>query len=1007
MSDGAGQGTERLFLIDGYALIYRAFHAAGDRPLTNKRGEQTAIPWGIANFLDRLRRTRRPTWLGWVNDAGASLRDEMYAAYKANRVALEASQQADFDRGVERVTELLAAHGIPLLTLDGYEADDVIATLARDAAGKGIDVVVVSPDKDLLQLVAPHVSVLNPYHGRPGATTEKSYTLDNVSERLGVGAEQVADYLAMVGDSSDNVPGVKGIGEKGARELLERWGSLEAIYAHLDEITPPRAQKALREGAEAAQLSKRLVTVQDQLPIALDLDALRVAPVNVEQLRALYLTLDFHSLIKTLSGLGEGGGSAASIGGAAQGGATAGSADVVGDGGAIGRTVDGAVAGVAHDDGASGHGGASAVGERAVPAVPTHYQVANTLDQVAHVIRRAREVPAIAIDTETVIDPGSPNAVDAMRSRLVGLSICVAPGEAYYLPFAHRPFGGDGDLFNDVTPPPSTSIAGRAIAAGAPAPVNLPAITSAPMAPLRAMLADPAVPKTAQNAKYDLLVLRGSEVAIGGLDFDTMLASYLLDPGRRSHGLDALALEFLQHEMTSYTALCGTGKTALTFDVVPLAEACAYSCEDVDMTLRLRALFTPQLASRGATALLQEMEVPLIEVLARMEWTGVAIDVTWFAQLKQRFSEERGRLEREIHEAAGEEFNVNSNPQLRRVLFDKLGLPVKKKTATGPSTDASVLQELAEEGHTLPVLLMEYRELFKLENTYVDTLPLQLHPRDHRLHTSFNQTVAATGRLSSSDPNLQNIPVRRTLGRDIRRGFVPRAGWQFLSADYSQIELRLLAHLSSDPAFVEAFHAGGDIHKQTAAVIFGVEIADVTSDMRARAKTINFGTIYGQGAFALARQLRIPQAEAKAFIEMYFTRFAGVKAFLDQCVVRAKETGYAETLFHRRRYIPELLDRNHNIRAFGERVAANAPIQGSAADLIKVAMIRIDAALRARQMQSAMLLQVHDELVFEVPPEELGALRTLVETEMTQAATLSVPLVVDVGVGHTWLDAKG
>ncbi|MCU0646873.1 MAG: DNA polymerase I [Gemmatimonadaceae bacterium] len=1006
MTAGA-EARPRLFLIDGYALIYRAFHAAGDRPLTNKRGEQTAIPWGIANFLDRLRRTRTPEYLGWVNDAGASARDELFADYKANRVALDESAQADFDRGVERVGQLLAAHGIPLLTLDGYEADDVIATLAKQGAAAGIDVVVVSPDKDLLQLVTPQVAVLNPYHGRPGATTEKTYTVENVAERLGVGAEQVVDYLAMVGDSADNVPGVKGIGEKGARDLLATWGSLEAIYANLDAITPARAQKALREGAADAALSKRLVTVQDALPIALDLDALRLSPLDVDALRRLYLELDFNTLLKGLATIGVAPGVGTTASALAP-------SEVEGNGaGAPVAAHEGTEAASSEPPPPADRArGAPIVLEAprvdAPPPEPGDapvYALVTTLDAVAHVIRRAREVPAIAIDTETVIDPESPFDVDPLRSRLVGLSICVAPGEGYYFPFAHRAYGAEGDLLGMVAPP-TTSIAGRAIAAGAPAPVNLPAITSDAMAPLRALLADPGAKKTAQNAKYDLLVLRGAGVPLDGLDFDTMLASYLLDPGRRSHGLDTLALEFLAHEMTSYTALCGSGKTALPFDVVPLAEACAYSCEDVDMTLRLRALFTPQLDAKGAAALLHDVEVPLIGVLARMEWTGVAIDVPWFAQLKQRFSEERARLEREIHAAAGEEFNINSNPQLRRILFEKLGLPVKKKTATGPSTDASVLQELAEEGHQLPVLLMEYRELFKLENTYVDTLPQQLNPRDHRLHTSFQQAVAATGRLSSSDPNLQNIPVRKTLGRDIRRGFVPRAGWQFLSADYSQIELRLLAHLSHDPAFVEAFHAGGDIHKQTASIIFGVDIADVTSEMRARAKTINFGTIYGQGPFALARQLRIPQAEAKAFIEMYFTRFAGVKAFLEACVVRAKATGYAETLFGRRRYIPELTDRNHNIRAFGERVAANAPIQGSAADLIKVAMIRIDAALTARAMTSAMLLQVHDELVFEAPPDEIDALKALVVTEMTGAATLAVPLVVDVGVGSTWLDAK-
>jgi DNA polymerase-1 len=431
-----------------------------------------------------------------------------------------------------------------------------------------------------------------------------------------------------------------------------------------------------------------------------------------------------------------------------------------------------------------------------------------------------------------------------------------------------------------------------------------------------------------------------------------------------------------------------------------------YSCEDVDVTLRLTAQLEAQLAAHDMTALSRDLEVPLVTVLADMEWDGMAIDLDWFASLKARFAAERARVERQIHEEAGMEFNINSNPQLRVVLFEKLGLPVKKKTATGPSTDASVLQELAEEGHTLPTLLMEYREITKLEGTYIDALPRLVHPRDRRLHTSFNQTVAATGRLSSSDPNLQNIPIRRELGRDIRRGFIPRPGWRLLSADYSQIELRLLAHLSHDPAFVAAFQAGGDIHRQTAAIIFGVPLADVTGEMRARAKTINFATIYGQGAFALSRQLRIGNAEAKAFIETYFERFAGVRDFLAQCVEGARQRGYVETLFKRRRYIPELKERNPAMRAFGERVAGNAPIQGSAADLIKVAMLRVHEALAREGVAARMLLQVHDELVFEFPAEEEGVLRALVKREMEHAAALDVPLLVEMGVGENWVDAK-
>jgi len=452
--------------------------------------------------------------------------------------------------------------------------------------------------------------------------------------------------------------------------------------------------------------------------------------------------------------------------------------------------------------------------------------------------------------------------------------------------------------------------------------------------------------------------------------------------------------------------LCGRGKTSLPFDECPVEAARDYSCEDADMTLRLRAVFEPQLASQKLTQLFSEVEMPLVGVLGEMEWQGVTIDLPWFASLKQRFQAERMNVERQIYETAGTEFNINSNLQLREILFGRLNLPVSKKTSTGPSTDASVLKDLAEEGHVLPALLMEYRELSKLENTYLDTLPLLVHPATKRIHTSFNQTVASTGRLSSSDPNLQNIPIRRELGKDIRRGFIPREGWQFLAADYSQIELRLLAHLSGDPAFVQAFRSGGDIHKQTASLIFDVPLPDVSSEMRGRAKTINFATIYGQGPHALSRQLGIEHAEAKEFISRYFERFSEIRNFLDSQVEFARENGYVQTLFGRRRYIPELRERNFSVRAFGERTAANSPIQGSAADLIKIAMIQIDRLLRESRHESKMLLQVHDELVFEIAPDELDEVRTLVTREMEGAAKLAVPLVVDIGVGKNWLETK-
>ena len=1026
--------SPRLFLIDGYALIYRAFFALISRPLTTSRGENSSAAWGIANFLQRLLATHRPDYLGWVHDSGLSFRHEQYPAYKATREKLNEGLQADFDRGMERICELLAAHHIPILSLQGYEADDVIGTLAEQGARQDVNVVIVSGDKDFQQLVQPHVWLLNPGRGGPASVEEQWVGMENASERLGVPPERVVDYLALVGDSSDNVPGVPGIGDKTARELVNEIGPLEEILARAESIPKKRPREALLAHPAQARLSKELVTIRRDLPITLDLPKLKLREPDTQRLKQLFVELEFTSLIK----------------------------------------------------------------DYAPPAAETsalaaEYATVDTLQALQRLVTRARKARHIAVDTETVIDADSPVKVDPLRSSLVGISIALAPGEAYYLPLRHRaastaqgdlPFGGPplldasgdraptdapedrgletggdsiagdddgapraaaaadggvtGEGRDDATVdtggepaaagsakkkpakksakkaaaksalPENLSIAARALAERGPdaAVKNLPPLEAPEMAPLRELLEDPAVRKTAQNAKYDVLAFRRAGITLRGLDFDTMLASYVLDPGRRSHGLDVLALEFLDHKMTSYEELCGRGRAQLPFDLVPVDAARDYSCEDADMTLRLRALFEPQLEAQGATALFRDIEVPLLDVLAAMEWNGIAIDVEWFRSLKARFQAERERVEREIYAEAGEEFNINSNPQLRTILFEKLKLPSRKRTATGPSTDASVLQELADEGYLIPQLLMEYRELFKLEGTYLDALPALVDPRTGRLHTSFNQTVASTGRLSSSDPNLQNIPIRRELGRDIRRGFVPRKGWRLLAADYSQIELRLLAHMSHDPAFVGAFQAGGDIHRQTAAIIFDVPLDAVTKEMRGRAKTINFATIYGQGAHALSRQLKITNAEAREFIATYFERFRGVKDFLDSRVELARELGYAETIFKRRRYITELRDRNFNVRAFGERTAANSPIQGSAADLIKIAMIRIHRALRERELSTHMLLQVHDELVFEVPTPEVDAVTALVTHEMEHAATLSVPLVVDVGVGTNWLETK-
>jgi DNA polymerase-1 len=979
--------SPRLFLVDGYALIYRAFYALISRPLTTSKGENTSAVWGVANFVQRLLDKHKPEYLAWIHDSGLSFRHETYAAYKATREKLTEELQADFDRGMDRICELLEAYRIPIISLRGYEADDVIGTLAARALEQQLNVVVVSGDKDFQQLVKPRLWLLNPGRGGPAGVEEHWVSIENATERLGVEPRYVTDYLALVGDSSDNVPGVKGIGDKTACELVTKYGDLESILAHVHEITKKRPREALLEHAENARLSKELVTIRDDLPMAFDADATRLREPNYARLRDLYVDLEFHSLAKNVAAL------------------------------------------ITHEPVRQ----EATVVPETVPAAK-EYRIVDTLGDLREAVARARAAGVIALDTETVVDPDTPLQVDPLRSTLVSIAIAVAPGEAYYFPLRHTEWkSAQGELLIDAAgdrsptdapedrglirggdePLPKTSRSKKA--ASVPVlpetrqtgPVrNLPDPASDEMKLLRDLLEDPAVKKTAHNAKYDVLVLRRAGINLRGLDFDTMLASYVLDPGRRSHGLDVLALEFLDHSMMSYTDICGKGRTAIRFDQCAVESARDYSCEDADMSLRMREIFEPQLDSSEVRPLMENVEIPLIHVLAEIEWTGISIDLPWFHSLKERFRRERQKVEQQIYEAAGTEFNINSNLQLREILFTRLGLPVLKKTSTGPSTDASVLQELADAGHAIPGLLMEYRELAKLESTYLDALPAMVNPHTGRLHTSFNQTVAATGRLSSSDPNLQNIPIRRELGRDIRRGFIPRQSWTLLAADYSQIELRLLAHLSNDPAFVEAFKAGGDIHRQTAAIIFDVPVDQVTSEMRARAKTINFATIYGQGAHALSRQLKIEHAEAKEFILRYFERFHGIRQYLDSMVDYAREHGYVTTIFGRRRYIPELRERNFNIRAFGERTAANSPIQGSAADLIKIAMIRIDDRLRENGHQARMLLQVHDELVFEVPPDEMEAVKTLVKHEMENAAELSVPLVVDMGTGANWLDTK-
>jgi DNA polymerase-1 len=933
MSDAA---RPTLYLLDGYALLYRAFFAMIARPLTNRRGENTSAAWGVSNFLLRLLESHRPEYLGWVQDVGESFRHRTYPAYKATREKLSDELQQDFDRSVHRVGQILEALHVPALGVDGFEADDVIGTLVAQAAGPGLRVVIVSGDKDFYQLVGPHVALLNPGRGGPGAVEEQWVDEANAADRFGVPPTRVTDYLALVGDASDNVPGVKGVGEKTALELLRTYGDLDTVLARAAEVPGKRAREALQAHAEEARLSRELVTIRRDVPITLDLDALRVEPPDVERLTELFTVLEFRSLIPRLERF------------------------------RAARSV--------HDRPGTGL-------PPPAPPPPARARVLDDVRAVEGAVTACRAAGAVVV--ESILD-----GPDPLRAPLVGVAVTPAGGATWYLPLAHRP--PDGEL------------------AGGVPPRNLVPLADPALAALRGMLEDATVPKLGHDLKREWLALRRAGVELGGAAWDAMLAGYVLDPGRRSFALEDLARERLPSQDVPPARLApGTGRAARPVREVAVDEAARTAEARARAVIALRDACASEIEDHRLGPLLDEVELPLIGVLVDMEWQGMRVDLALLAEIGRGMARELTEREQAIFQAAGTEFNLLSTPQLRALLFTKLQLPILKRTKTGPSTDAEVLEQLAALGHEVPRLLLEYREVAKLKSTYVDALPAYVHPESGRIHTSFNQVGAATGRLSSSDPNLQNIPIRTARGESIRRAFVAAPGHVLMVADYSQVELRLLAHLSGDPLFVEAFERGGDIHRQTAALIFGVPEEQVTGDMRARAKTINFATIYGQGPFALSRQLGVPQEEARAFIARYFARFAGVRAWLDRTVAAARQHGYAETIFGRRRYIPELQDRNFNVRAFGERTATNSPLQGSAADLIKVAMIRIHRALGKDALRTRLLLQVHDELVLEVPEAERGWARTLVKREMEGAVTLRVPLVVTVGEASNWMDAKG
>jgi len=948
----------RLFLIDAYALIYRAFFAFINRPLINSKGENTSALFGFTNFLIDIRDKYQPDYLAVVFDAGNSHREDIYPAYKATREKMPDELRAS----LPRIRELVAGFNDTLVELDGYEADDVIGTMAVKARELGLEAVIVSGDKDLYQLIGPGIHLLNPGRGGPTGVAAEWVDESNAHEKFGIPASQIVDYLALVGDSSDNIPGARGVGPKTALKLLEEYGSVEDILERAIEIPGKRVRESLIENADKVQVSKKLVTIMTYLDVELDLDALKVQDPDHEKLYHLFTDMEFRRLtdrfapknisnpipnLEPIDKLGD-------------------STEVIST-----EKLEESVQGQAGDQ-VSGF----LIDHKLAECV-----LVTEAKEIITIVNRIRSEGSLVLEVHTAFP-------DPHRAGIAGIALSVRPGEVFYLSFGHVP-PGDPEL-----------------AFESPGIANLADFDAVEIQPLIEILEDPSVKKTGANLKYSAVALNRVGVVLRGIDFDITIASYVLDPNRQNHDLENICLEFLGLHLQSYNDVVGIGKKRISFAEVDQQIAANYAGQQVDVALRLVDFLAPSLEDKGLIGLFRKLEMALVPVLVNMECEGIGIDSPFFQGMSQKLDGDLTLIRREIYKVTGEEFNLNSTIQLREILFEKQGLPVIKKTKTGPSTDSSVLEELAAQGHDVPRLMMEYRELEKLRSTYVDAFPQLVVPRTGRIHARFNQTATATGRLSSSDPNLQNIPIRNDLGREIRKGFVPDSGHVFYGADYSQVELRILAHLSNDGHLVQAFKSEIDVHKQTASVIFDVALEEVTLEQRGHAKTINFATLYGQGAFSLAKQLGIGRNEAKVFIEEYFERFKGVRAYLDKQVTDAQEKGFVETLMGRRRYIPELKSKNWNIRQFGERVAQNTPIQGTAADMTKKAMIDVAKGLHERGMESRLLIQVHDELLFEVPKGEEDSLAELVVSCMENAMKLNVPLVAEGGIGNSWYETK-
>ena len=906
--------TSPLILVDGSSFLFRAYHAIP--PLTNAKGEPTNAIYGVSNMLRKLLTDYNPTHVAVVFDSKTkTFRHELSPVYKANRTEMP----SDLGCQIKPLHALIRAMGIPLISASGVEADDVLGVLACYAKTQGHHVIIATSDKDMAQLVNEHITLED-------TMSKTKLTVDGVFEKFGVRPDQIADYLALVGDSSDNIAGVPKVGAKTAAKWLAQYDTLDNLVAHADEITG-KVGENLRDNLEQLALAKQLTVIRCDLELPYNMADLTRRPVHDEQLKALIVEFGFSAWLNSLSKNTS--------------------------------TV------VPKTDNPSDTEATSDLQTTAT----AHYDIILTMAQLDAWILRLEQSALIAIDTETT-------SLDYTQAQLVGLSFAVQTGEAAYLPLAHA--------YPEV-----------------PTQLNREIV----LEKLRPLLENPNKHKVGQNLKYDYHVLANHGITLQGISDDTMLASYVLDSTGK-HNLDFLAQKYLNLKTISYEEVAGKGAKQLNFSEVAIETAAHYAAEDADVCVRLHHALQAKLQAQVELLnLYNTLEMPLLSVLARLERNGVLIDDNLLIHQSMELSQQMMSLEQKAHDEAGHNFNLNSPKQIQTILYEQLQIPVIKRTPKGqPSTDESVLQELAEE-YALPKLIIEHRSLSKLKSTYTDKLPEQINVKTGRVHTSYHQAVTATGRLSSSEPNLQNIPIRSPEGRKIRQAFIAPEGYKIVAADYSQIELRIMAHLASDEGLITAFSQGEDVHRATAAEVFNVPLSDVTTDLRRKAKAVNFGLIYGMSAFGLAKQLDVSRSDAQTYINAYFARYPGVKKYMDDTRILAKEQGYVETLFGRRLYLPEIDSRNAALRQYAERTAINAPMQGTAADIIKRAMLTVDEWLLRGEIDAKMIMQVHDELVFEINAQDVDVAVEKIKSLMSGAAELTVPLIVDVGLGNNWDEA--